>query len=343
MSHQHHNHRHKHLHRRDVIRAAAVALVLAVVLAALGLYIRSWETKRFATGSDEISSGVIAAPQPRRELTYKGVTYRERTGLESYLLIGVDRSGEATSVNSYEGGGQADVQMLLVVDNEAKTWQVLQINRDSMVKVPILAVNGQVFSYATQQIALAHYYGDGREQSCENTVRAVSRMLEDQPINGYLAVHLDAVGIITDLVGGVTLTVTSDFSAIDPSLVMGETINLSGEQALTYVRSRFYVDDQTNIARMARQRQYLTALEEKLRQKDEKFVLEAYDTLSSYMVTDIASGTASIVFDSLKQYTQLEMLTIAGDNRVENGHWAYYLDEDSLQQTILQLFYEQAK
>ena len=33
---------------------------------------------------------------------------------------------------------------------------------------------------------------------------------------------MDAVGIITDMVGGVTLTVTSDFSAIDPTLVEGE-------------------------------------------------------------------------------------------------------------------------
>lgn len=334
--------RSKRLHKRDLIRATVAALVLVGALVGLGIGIRSWENSRYATGSDEVSSGVLPAQQSRREIVYKNTVYRQRTGLEAYLLIGVDQSGEAVGVDSYEGGGQADVQMLLVVDNEAKTWQVLQINRDSMVRVPILAVNGQVFGYAKQQIALAHYYGDGREKSCENTVRAVSKMLADQPINGYLAVHMDAVGIVTDLVGGVTLTVTSDFSAIDPTLVLGETITLSGEQALTYVRSRFYVDDQTNIARMARQKQYLTALEEQLRQKDAEFIRDAYDALNSYMVTDIGSGTASVIFDSLKQYTRLEMLTIAGENKVENGHWAYYLDENSLQETILRLFYEQA-
>ena len=74
------------------------------------------------------------------------------------------------------------------------------------------------------------------------------------------------------MVGGVTLTVTSDFSAIDPHLVEGETITLYGDQALTYVRSRYNIDDETNLARMARQRQYLAALEEKLRQQDGDFV-----------------------------------------------------------------------
>ena len=62
-----------------------------------------------------------------------------------------------------------------------------------------------------------------------------------------------------------TLTGTSDFSEIDPTLVQGDEVTLDGEKALTYVRSRHHIDDQTNIARMARQRQFLAALEETLR------------------------------------------------------------------------------
>ena len=59
------------------------------------------------------------------------------------------------------------------------------------------------------------------------------------------------------------------------------------------------------------------------------------------MITDIASGTAVDIADRLKSYTELPLLTIDGENVVEDGYWAYYLDEDSLQQTILQLFYEE--
>ena len=50
-------------------------------------------------------------------------------------------------------------------------------------------------------------------------------------------------------------------------------VTLDGEKALTYVRSRHHIDDQTNIARMARQRQFLAALEEKLRQQDSQNIL----------------------------------------------------------------------
>ena len=92
---------------------------------------------------------------------------------------------------------------------------------------------------------------------------------------------------------------------------------------------------------MNRQRQYMTALEEKLMQKDANFVVEAYDALADYMVTDIASGTAAEIGERMQDYTQLEVLTIDGENVVEGEHWAYYLDEDSLQETILQLFYNE--
>lgn len=332
--------RHHRLHRRDLIRAALVVLLAVAVLLAGGLLIGRWESRKYATGSTESGSAVIAEETEPKELTWQGQTYRQRTGLSTYLLMGIDSQGAAEGVQSYEGGGQADVQMVLVVDDANQTWQVLQLNRDSIVQVPVLGVQGQVIGYQEEQLALAHYYGDGRESSCENTELAVSLLLQDQPIDGYMAVNMDAVGILTDLVGGVTLTVSSDFSAIDPTLVEGETVTLQGDRALTYVRSRTGIDDGTNLARMARQRQYLTALEQRLRQQDAQFAAKAYDALSDYMVTDVGSKTASRIGEKLKQYTQLDLLTIDGENVVEDEHWAYHLDENSLQQTILQLFYE---
>ena len=122
-----------------------------------------------------------------------------------------------------------------------------------------------------------------------------------------------------------------------------EEVTLDGEKALTYVRSRHHIDDQTNIARMARQRQFLAALEEKLRQQDSQFAAEAYTALEDYMVTDIASGTAAKIGEKLKQYKQLDTLTIDGENVIENGYWAYHLDESSREATVLQLFYEKVR
>lgn len=60
---------------------------------------------------------------------------------------------------------------------------------------------------------------------------------------------------------------------------------------------------------------------EKLRQQDSQFAAEAYTALEDYMVTDIASGTAAKIGEKLKQYKQLDTLTIDGENVIENGYW----------------------
>lgn len=332
----------RRISRRDLLKAAGAAALAGAALGGGAYVLQAWDDRQSAASvSGEYMTDDHRAPPQLREVTYGSKTYRQRPGLESYLFLGIDQMGKAVGTQSYVAGGQADTQMLLVLDNEAGTWQMLQINRDSMVEVPVISMMGTVPYTLVQQICLAHAYGNGREQSCENNVKAVSMMLDDQPIDGYLSLNMGGIGILVDLVGGVTLKVTSDFSAVDPSLVEGETITMTGQQALEFVRTRQGVDDQTNLARMARQRQFLTAFEEKLRAMDPEFAVTAYDAMAEYIITDIASGTAVEIAERLKKYKKLPLLTIDGENTVEDGYWAYYLNPDSLQETILQLFYQE--
>lgn len=331
----------RQISRRDFLRAAGIS---AAALTALGTgagLLQRWDETQAPAPDSGGAGGDHRVPLRQQELTYQGRTYRRKSRVESYLFLGIDVMGKAVGTQSYVAGGQADAQMLLVLDDEAATWQVLQINRDSMVEVPVLSMMGTVPYTIRQQIALAHAYGNGREQSCENNVRAVSMLLKDQPIDGYVSLTMGGVGVLVDLVGGVTLTVTSDFSAVDPTLVEGQTLTLNGEQALEYVRTRQHVDDQTNLARMERQRQFLKAFEDQARQMDPQFAVTAYEELSDYIITDIPSGTAVRIADRLKSYAKLPLLTIDGENTVQEGYWAYELDEDSLQQTILRLFYQE--
>ena len=325
--------------RRRIGRAVlAGALILAAVLA-VGFAMNRWETGRYAAPA----AAPTASPTPEaapRQLEWQGETYTARPDLESYLLIGVDEMGEAVGTESYIGGGQGDVQMLLVLDNANQTWQALQLNRDSMVEMPVLGVNGGVIGTDTAQLELAHSYGNGREESCENNVTTVSRLLEDQPIDGYFAVNMDAVNILTDLAGGITVTLNSDLTACNPAWTEGAVVTLTDENALDFVRSRKGVEDETNLSRMVRQRQYLTALRDELTGRDTAFTAEVYSALADYTVTNIGSGTAQQIAAKLNQYQEQPLLTIEGESKVVDGYWAYYLDEASLRETIITLFYE---
>ena len=264
---KHTNYSHRQIRCKDAIRAAVAGVLLLAAVAAVFLGIKSWEHQQYDIPVSAEATSETAAQQ-RKHVTYNGVDYVQREGLQTWLLMGIDESGEAVGTESYIGGGQADLQMLLVIDHINKTWQILQLNRDSMVEVPVLGVTGKVIGTEFEQLTLAHSYGDGKKKSCQNTVTTVSNLFDGQKIDGYMALNMDAVAILNDMVGGVPVEITSDFSAVDPSLQEGTVVTLQGDQALTFVRTRKNVDDQTNLSRMARQRQYLAALQKQMEKQE---------------------------------------------------------------------------
>ena len=125
----------KRISRRDMLKAAGA---LTAALAALGggawLLQRMDREQDRANASDSYTTNDHRAEAELQEITYNGRTYRQRPGLETYLLMGVDTSGAGLGVNSYAGGGQADVQIVVVLDDANQTWQMLQLNRDSIVQ-----------------------------------------------------------------------------------------------------------------------------------------------------------------------------------------------------------------
>ena len=167
-------------------------------------------------------------------------------------------------------------------------------------------------------------------------------LLGGAQIDGYAALNMDGIAIVNDAIGGVTVTITSDFTAVDPTLVEGETITLDGQQAMEFVRTRKGVDDQTNLARMERQRQYLEAMKPQLLALREEDIIRVYDALSDYLLTDLGSQEILDLAEKMQTYEELPELTIQGVNEVQNGHMAYILDQDHLQQVILELFYQEA-
>ena len=100
-----------------------------------------------------------------------------------------------------------------------------------MTDVNVYSDLGNFIGTEKLQLCLAYTYGDGKEKSCENTVRAVSRLFYGMPVAAYAALDLDAIAVLTDAVGGVEVTVTKDLTIQDPSLKEGERKVLTGEQA----------------------------------------------------------------------------------------------------------------
>lgn len=333
--------------RVDVRVLKGTAAILAVVLVLLAgmLLLQRWENTQDAPVSSQGSSSAVEADAPvdGREITYyNGTAYARREDLETVLLLGVDKF-EGETPEGYVNNQQTDFLLLLVMDKENETCTPIQLNRDTMTQIQILGVTGEPAGTFTGQLALAHTYGSGEEDSCENTVLAVENLLYGVGIDHYVSLTMDGVALLNDLVGGVTVEVLDDFSGIDDTLVQGETVTLKGQQALTYVRSRGGLEDSSNLHRMERQRQYLSALQQQLKaavQQEDGFTLDALLQLNEYMVSDCTVNQLSDLGDSLAAYQVSDILTTPGDAQEGEEFMEFTVDEAALQQLVMDVFYE---
>lgn len=320
---------------------AAMALVTLLAAAGLLYFGISWMEQR--SKKPETRTDLPQADQETVEVD--GTTYRKRDDLSVILAMGVDHETQETY--DYRKAGQADFLRLIVLDNKNKTVQQLQIDRDTITPVTMLGVLGDRYEPVTQQICLGYAFGDGRQSSCEVTVEAVENLLGGQKIDQYLSMGLDGISTLNDLAGGVTVTLEDDFSAIDPAMTKGTTLTLWGDQAEVYVRTRRSIGVGTNEARMARQESYIrqlsVQLDEKL-QKDQNFAVDAYDALQPYLTTSMAKGQLVNEAWAAKDYTRLDTIKPEGTYQVgDDGFMEFYPDAASLQQAVLQLFYEKVE
>ena len=153
---------------------------------------------------------------------------------------------------------------------------------------------------------------------------------------------MDAIPVLNDLVGGVTVHVDDDFSKVDPTIVQGKDITLQGQQALTFVRNRMGVADQTNLSRMNRQREYLNALYRQLSAKlktEDGFAARLASKLSDYTVSDLTTTELSNMADRMKDYPFTAIYTIRGEAVVGEEVMEFYTDEADLQDLVIRLFF----
>lgn len=274
-----------------------------------------------------------------------GVEYFPRQDITVMLVMGIDQFGPVQDSGSYRNTGSADMVMLLIFDEVSEELNILYLNRDTMLQIPVLGLGGKQAGTTFAQLALAHTYGSGLEDSCENVKNTLMQNMHGLHIDYYLAMNMDAIPILNDAVGGVTVTVKDDFSKINPSITMGE-LTLRGDQVIDYVRTRKDVGDQKNVTRMQRQREYVDAFLEALyesKENDPQFLVSTYEQVTPYIVTDCTANNLSSMLDRYTDYAINEAVTPEGENLIIDGYYQFHADEENMDALILELFYRPKK
>lgn len=270
------------------------------------------------------------------------VARNRKENLETILVLGLDKNEYPDDKRAYINDMQSDFNLVLVLDKDTNVCTPLLLNRDTMTEITRLGVFGDEAGTYTGQLALAHTYGSGGSDSCINAKKVVSKLLGGVTIDHYMSFTMDAVPTVNDAVGGVTVTVLDDFQDSE-TLVKGKTVVLKGQEALNYVRGRHGAGDQTNISRMKRQEQYMSALIERLiatAKKDSDLLTELTLSLGDSFQTDYAVNQLQKLADWLLEAKIEDFVTIDGEAKVGQEFMEFYLDQSSLEKVVNSLFYQ---
>lgn len=227
--------------------------------------------------------------------------------MRNLLLIGIDaRPGEKT--------GRSDTMMIVTLDPDDNTIKLTSLMRDLYVEIP---------GYKNNRLNSAYVFG-GPELLMQTIEVNFGVHIEN-----YIAVNFSMLGTLIDAIGGLTLTVESNYykDRINAVIkmdnkVLGIDVNdgllkeageqlMTGKQAQAYARYRYGTKD-GDFGRTARQREVITKIFEKLSSLSAlelmKLVVDnASNVYTNLSVSDLASFAPVLISMKDAEIDQLRL------------------------------------
>lgn len=352
--HKHHRRRHRHMAKGKKVAITIVSIILAVIILVVGSVLvinQVGKSQMHTLDTDDLDISVpqnvdgmdVVTEDNGATIKYNGHTYNINKEISTICFMGIDqRTTDATDEN-------ADFINLAAVDEKSKIISVIPISRETMCDINIYDDSGNFVQTENKQICLAFGYGKDEHDRCKNVMTSVSRLCYNIPIASYFALDLDAISILNDDIGGVTVTSNITFTSKEDGRTIseGEDVTLKGQEAEQYVRARDTSVLESNNYRMERQQQYLKSFLSTLvpaAKKDLGVITDLYGTVTTHSITDLtlpkitylSSSALSIISSS--QDINFKKI----DGNIESGTNAeFYPDDKSLLETILSVFYIQ--
>ncbi len=332
---------------RQIVSILALIIGILAVAAGVFAFLRFRDSQSaFRSGTEEtVNTDMTQSSKEAvsgKEIIWEGKDYVYNTDIRNILFLGVDKKDEVMETQEYAGhGGQADCIILLSLNTKEKTAAMLNISRDSMTDIDIYDMSGDFIGTQKAQLALQYAYGDGEKRSCWLMKKAVANLLNDIPIHGYMALNIDGISIINDVLGGVEITIPSDYTSIDEAFVEGKTLTLSGSQAEKYVRYRDINELGSNNGRMERQNQFLKALVRLLKVKTSEnsgLIDTLFNAGKPYMTTDLT-------VEQLEEYASYTLddtfIKVPGETQAGEAHDEYIVDVKKLMDVLIKMLYKE--
>lgn len=330
--------------KKRILLFAVPAAVLVIAAGTAGAFLLRHDSGQKTDAGAETETRTQTA---EADLVWNGTAYNYNDHLSNYLFLGIDNREKAETRTGQANAGQADALYLLSWDRMTDDITVITIPRDTMTQIEVFGPDGESFGMTEDHISLSYAYGDGSHESCRLAQQAVSDLLYGLSIQGYCSINMDGLPVLTESVGGVTVTVPNDsLEAAYPEFQEGAQVTLDGENTETFVRYRDTEESQSALARMERQQEYIRAYGEAAKQRfseDSGFITTLYGELEPYMVTNMGTDEFASIMQSLSGGNGSESWTVPGEGTEGKSYDEYHVDDDALYEKIIETFYEEAE
>ena len=241
---------------------------------------------------------------------------------------------------------RADTINLAVLDKKNKKMSVISISRYTLTRIRRYTMFLTSSDYYVGMLCYSFPFGDGGKLSCQNLTESVSNLL-GIPIDEYVVSNMDSMTYINDIVGGVDVTVPNDDLMEKLGVEKGSRITITDDNVMAYLRTRDIHAYFSNDGRLERQKSYILAYVEKLRQmlpehRDE--VWEKLEDMDRYMLTSVTKNKYIQYAKLLKSidFSVENYYNLPGYNQRGDYYDEFVPDEEGIRELILDLCYEPA-
>ena len=322
-----------------LLAVAVIAIIVVVLLVNAG-------RANLLGGNDAVidSPEIATVEKDGKTIVYNGRTYRQKDDVVSICLIGNDKDAR----DPEEGfNGQADAVMIVALDASTGELTCIAVPRNSMVEVNRNYRGTDEFADTKlYQLCLAYGYGTDDHDSSKLVCTAVSRIMYNIPMNYYYTISLSGLVALADSVGGVTVEALDDIPYA--GIYEGETVTLTGYDALSYVQWRDKYEEGSAQERQARQQQFLSALASQVLSAvkgNPAVIMDIVNTLADYSTTNLGPSEFAFLSSTVAStgVGSMNMTSLQGEvvNNDESEWEQFILDKDSVYQTVLDVYYEE--
>ncbi len=334
--------------KKVLIAVCSAVLALALLATGIFFYMRS-------SGKDKLTSSPYTITAPKSAIVkndgytieYNGKTYAYKKDAVNMLFMGIDRRPDEAVEKDIGDNNLADVIIVLSIDLSQNKMTFVNVPRDTITDVVVRSKTGGYTGIEKLPIAMSYSYGDGKQESCINTLDAVRKMFYNIPISSYISMEISGISVVNDEIGGVDVTCPEDvYYGSELRFSKGESYHLEGKQANDFVILRTHETADANLLRNERQKIYIKAFMDKaiqMSKSDLSTPLKIYRSAEDYSITNItADGVTYLATELLRNGTpKTDMKTLPVDVKQVENHAENYLREEEFYELILSVFYEE--